>query len=81
MLALYPTVKERDFFSQLERSVKGWNEEEQALFLRTTISLRAGLAAQGRQRCYYAELPAALGKVDLRRCERRCCASCTWPAS
>jgi hypothetical protein len=69
----YPTVKERDFFSQLERSVKGWNEEEQALFLRTTIGL---WCAQGRRAIASCRRRSP---GTPRRCERRCCACCTWP--
>jgi hypothetical protein len=60
--ALYPSVKERDFFGRLDRAVKDWGELEQIHFLRTTIAL-AGPAAK-EALLFYADLPASLGKLD-----------------
>jgi len=60
--ALYPGVKERDFFGQLARGVKDWSETEQVLFLRTTIAL-AGIAAKDAF-TFYRELPGSLAPLD-----------------
>src|SRR6185369_9906698 len=60
--ALYPSVKERDFFGRLDRAVKDWGELEQIHFLRTTIAL-AGPAAK-EALLFYADLPASLAKLD-----------------
>lgn len=37
--ALLPTVKEREFFGELPRSVKGWAADEQCALLRTIIAI------------------------------------------
>ena len=60
--ALYPAVKERDFFSRLARELKQWSEAEQVSFLRTTIALAAVAAKDAF--ILYRELPASLAAVD-----------------
>jgi nitric oxide reductase NorD protein len=60
--ALYPAVKERDFFAQLPRAIKAWSEHEQVLFLRTTIAL-ASVAAKDAF-AFYRELPDSLAHLD-----------------
>jgi hypothetical protein len=60
--ALYPAIKERDFFGQLARGVKDWSEQEQVLFLRATIAL-AGAAARDAF-LFYRDLPGSLAHLD-----------------
>ncbi|MGH3638421.1 MAG: hypothetical protein ACRDUX_05260, partial [Mycobacterium sp.] len=60
--ALYPAIKERDFFGHLDRAVKDWSAEDQALFLRTTLSL-APMAAK-EAFAFYRDLPASLAGLD-----------------
>jgi hypothetical protein len=59
--ALYPTIKERDFFGNLDRCVKDWSEIEQVHFLRVVIAL-AGVAAK-EAFVFYRELPGGLAKL------------------
>lgn len=59
--ALYPGVKERDFFGQLDRSIKDWSEAEQVRFLRIVIAL-AGVAPK-EAFAFYRALPAGLAKL------------------
>ena len=60
--ALYPAVKEREFFGGLARAVKDWSETDQVLFLRTTIGL-AGAAPKDAF-LFYLGLPDSLRPLD-----------------
>ena len=60
--ALYPAVKERDFFAALPRALRGWSEAEQIQLLRSTITL-AGSAAK-EAFAFYRELPVSLAALD-----------------
>ncbi len=60
--ALYPTIKERDFFPQLSRAVAEWSEAEQVAWLRTIIAV-ATVAAKAAY-AYYRELPDSLRALE-----------------
>ncbi len=60
--AVYPTVKEREFFGQLPRALQTWTEEEQVSFLRATLALAA--AAPRPAHVFYRDLPPSLGSLD-----------------
>ncbi len=59
--ALYPVVKERDFFAALPRDLRVWSEPEQIQLLRSTITL-AGSAAK-EAFAFYRELPSSLSAL------------------
>jgi hypothetical protein len=59
--ALYPAVKERDFFAQLDRHVRDWGEDEQVYLLRTTIALAS--ASPKEAFALYRDLPASLANL------------------
>ncbi|MDX2169040.1 MAG: hypothetical protein SF182_18375 [Deltaproteobacteria bacterium] len=60
--ALYPTVKEREFFGTLPRALKGWGGEEHARLLRLVI----GLAAPAPKEAFavYRALPDSLAGLE-----------------
>lgn len=60
--ALYPTLKEREFFGQLPRALRGWGADEQADLLRTVIAL-AGAAVK-ESAALYRQLPDSLAPLD-----------------
>lgn len=60
--ALYPTLKERDFFGQLPRALKGWGGEEQADLLRAVIALAAPAVKDAA--ALYRQLPESLAGLD-----------------
>jgi nitric oxide reductase NorD protein len=60
--AIYPAVKEREFFEQLPRALQTWTEDEQVSFLRTTLALAA--AAPRAAHVFYRDLPPSLGSLD-----------------
>mgnify|MGYP000004324179 CR=1 FL=1 len=60
--ALYPAIKEREFFTNLPRALKGWSGEEQALLLRTVIGLAA--PAPREAHALYRQLPEALTGLE-----------------
>jgi len=59
--ALYPAVKERDFFGQLPRVLRGWSSAERTWLLRLVI----GLAAPAPKEAYavYRTLPASIAPL------------------
>jgi hypothetical protein len=59
--ALYPTVKEREFFAQLPRVVSAWSDEEQVLLLRAVIALAGGAPKEAF--ALYRELPGSLASI------------------
>ncbi|HSP98441.1 MAG TPA: VWA domain-containing protein [Candidatus Dormibacteraeota bacterium] len=59
--ALYPTVKERDFFGHLPRALRGWDPDAQADLLRTVIVLAAPAVKDAA--ALYRELPESLATL------------------
>ena len=70
--ALYPAVKEREFFGRLPRARARLGRRRAGRFLRTTIAL-AGAGGEGCA-ALYRELPASLGSARRAGARRRCCA-------
>jgi len=60
--AVYPTVKERDFFGQLPKALKGWAADEQADYLRTVIALAQTAVKEAA--ALYRELPDSLASLE-----------------
>ncbi|MGD9763023.1 MAG: nitric oxide reductase activation protein NorD [Candidatus Binatia bacterium] len=60
--ALYPAIKERDFFGQLRRAIGTWSAEEQILLLRTVIALAAPSGNEAH--ALYRTLPDALAPLS-----------------
>jgi hypothetical protein len=60
--ALYPAIKEREFFGHLPRALRGWSAGEQADLLRTVIAL-AGVAVKDAA-VVYRELPDSIASLD-----------------
>jgi hypothetical protein len=60
--ALYPAVKEREFFARLPRALRGWGADEQADLLRTVIALAAPAVKDAA--ALYRELPQSVANLD-----------------
>jgi hypothetical protein len=60
--ALYPSIKEREFFAQLTRAVSSWSDAEQVALLRTVIALAA--TAPQEAFAFYRELPRSLSGLE-----------------
>lgn len=59
--ALYPTVKEKEFFGSLARQLGRWSEDEKATFLRATLALAPASAKAAF--AFYRDLPASLAAL------------------
>lgn len=60
--ALYPAVKEREFFGALPRALKGWSDLEQAHLLRLVLAQAA--AAPREAFAVYRALPPSLAPLE-----------------
>jgi hypothetical protein len=60
--ALYPVVKEREFFGALPTAIRRWSDSEKATFLRGTLSLAPVAPKQSFE--FYRRLPASLQSLE-----------------
>lgn len=60
--ALYPTVKEREFFAHPPRALRGWSADEQGDLLRAVIALAAPAVKDAA--ALYRQLPDSLAALE-----------------
>jgi hypothetical protein len=60
--ALYPSVREKDFFGRLPRSLRSWPAEQQITFFRTALALAR--AAPKHAHSLYRDLPRSLQRLS-----------------
>ncbi len=60
-VAVYPEVREREFFGNLPRGLRRWTESEQLLLLQTTLTLAATAPLDAY--VFYRDLPTSIERV------------------
>lgn len=60
--ALYPSIREKDFFARLPRALRAWTAEQQATFFRTALALAR--TAPRSAHALYRDLPRSLRRLS-----------------